>query len=151
MAKLHSKKKGKSGSKRPKLTGVPEWSSYSKGEVEEIVRKLAREGVSPTKIGLILRDQYGVPLVSRVLGVKMKEFLANEALTAKFPDDLLSLIKRAVGMREHLKDFPSDTHNQVKLLHVESKIHRLSKYYTRMKRVPAGWKYNSETAALLIK
>jgi len=84
MAKLHSRKKGKSGSKRPKLTGAPEWSSYSKEEVEEIVRKLAREGVSPTKIGLVLRDQYGVPLVSRVLGMKMKAFLEKEALTAKF-------------------------------------------------------------------
>ncbi len=151
MAKLHSRKKGKAGSKRPKLTGVPEWTSYSKEEVEEIVRKLAREGVSPTKIGLVLRDQYGVPLISRVLGMKMKAFLEKEALTAKFPDDLLSLIKTAVGMRDHLKEFPSDTHNQVKLLHVESKIHRLAKYYARMKRVPAGWKYDHETAALLIK
>ncbi len=151
MAKLHSRKKGKSGSKRPKLTGAPEWSSYSKEEVEEIVRKLAREGVSPTKIGLVLRDQYGVPLVSRIMGMKMKAFLEKEALTAKFPDDLLSLIKTAVGMRDHLKEYPSDTHNQVKLLHVESKIHRLAKYYTRMKRVPTGWKYNPETAALLIK
>lgn len=151
MAKLHSRKKGKSGSKRPKATGEPEWSAYSKEEVAEIVRKLAREGVPPTKIGLVLRDQYGVPLVGRVLGMKMKAFLEKEALTAKFPDDLLSLIKTAVGMREHLREFPSDTHNQVKLSHVESKIHRLAKYYARMKRVPAGWKYDPETAALLIK
>ncbi|MEM4272539.1 MAG: 30S ribosomal protein S15, partial [Candidatus Bilamarchaeaceae archaeon] len=151
MAKLHSRKKGKSGSNRPRRAEAPEWISYSKEEVEEIVRKLAREGVPPTKIGLVLRDQYGVPLASRVLGMKMKAFLEKEALSPKFPDDLLSLIKRAVGMRSHLKQFPSDTQNRVKLSHVESKIHRLAKYYARMKRVPAGWKYDPETAALLIK
>ena len=151
MAKLHSKKKGKSGSKPPKRTGAPEWASYSKEEVEEIIRKLAREGIPPAKIGLILRDQYSIPLVKRLLGMSMKEFLEKEALLTKFPEDLLSLIKKAVGLRNHMKQNSADVHNQVKLLHVESKIHRLSKYYRRMERVPAGWKYDPETAALLIK
>jgi small subunit ribosomal protein S15 len=151
MAKLHSKKKGKSGSNPPRKEGEPEWSSYSKEEAAEIIRKLAREGVPPAKIGLILRDQYGIPLVERTLGMSMLEFLEKEALLPKFPEDLLSLIKRAVGMRAHLKQNRADTHNTVKLLHVESKIHRLSKYYRKNKRIPAGWTYDPETAALLIK
>lgn len=151
MAKLHSKKKGKSGSKPPKKEGAPEWTSYSKEEVEEIIRKLAREGVPPAKIGLILRDQYSVPNTDRALGMSMGAFLKKENLNTKFPEDLLSLIKRAVGMRNHLKANGGDTHNQVKLLHVESKIHRLSKYYRAHNKVPAGWRYDPETAALLIK
>jgi small subunit ribosomal protein S15 len=151
MAKLHSKKKGKSGSNPPKKEGVPEWMEISEGEVEDVIRKLAREGVPPAKIGLILRDQYGVPLVERALGMSMLEFLEKENLLPKFPEDLLSLIKKAVGMRNHLKQNNPDTHNKVKLIHVESKIHRLSKYYRKTKRIPAGWKYDPETAALLIK
>ncbi|MBD3389842.1 30S ribosomal protein S15 [Candidatus Micrarchaeota archaeon] len=151
MAKLHSRKKGKSGSNPPKKEGKPEWSSYTKEEVEEIIRKLAREGVPPTKIGLVLRDQYSIPLVSRVLGMSMGEFLEKEKLTAKFPEDILSLIKKAVGMRNHMKQNKMDTHNRVKLTHVESKIHRLSKYYRKSGCIPAGWKYDPETAALLVK
>ncbi len=151
MAKLHSRKKGKSGSNPPKKVGVPEWTSYTKEEVEEIIRKLAREGIPPAKIGLILRDQYCIPSVDRMLNMSMSAFLEKENLVAKFPEDLLSLIKRAVGMRNHLKVNGGDTHNKVKLLHVESKIHRLSKYYRKTKKVPAGWRYNPETAALLIK
>jgi small subunit ribosomal protein S15 len=151
MAKLHSKKKGKSGSNPPKKEGSPEWSSYTKEEVEEIIRKLAREGVPPTKIGLTLRDQYSVPLVRRILGMSMKEFLEKENLLTKFPEDLLSLIKKAVGMRNHLKANKVDISNRVKLIHVESKIHRISKHYRKTGRVPAGWKYDPETAALLIK
>ncbi len=151
MAKLHSRKKGKSGSNPPKTEGTPEWSSHSKEEVEEIIRKLAREGVPPAKIGLILRDQYSIPLVRRMLGISMIEFLGKENLLTKFPEDLLSLLKKAVGMRNHLKVNRGDVGNKVKLIHVESKIHRLSKKYRKTGRVPAGWKYDPETAALLIK
>lgn len=151
MAKLHSRKKGKSGSNPPVKEGTPEWSSYSKEEVEEIIRKLAREGIPPAKIGLILRDQYSIPLVKRMLGISMIEFLGKENLLTKFPEDLLSLIKKAVGMRNHLKVNRGDVGNKVKLIHVESKIHRISKKYRKTGRVPASWKYDPETAALLIK
>lgn len=151
MAKLHSRKKGKSGSNPPKRSGKPEWDAASEDEVAEVIRRLAREGVPPAKIGLILRDQHGVPLVERTLGMSMREFLEKEGLLPKFPEDLLSLIKKAVGMREHMRQNSADTHNKVKLIHVESKIHRLSQYYRKAKRIPAGWRYDPETAALLIK
>lgn len=151
MAKLHSKKKGKSGSNPPKEKGSPEWCPYSREEVEEIIRRLAREGIPPARIGLILRDQYSVPLVGRVLGMSMRTFLEKEDMQLKFPEDLLALIKTAVGMREHLKKNGTDVHNRKKLKDVESKIHRISRYYSRKGRVPAGWKYDPETAALLIK
>ena len=54
-------------------------------------------------------------------------------------------------MREHLRTNRSDRHNRTKLIHVESKIGRLVKYYTRNGRLPADWKYDPETAQLLVK
>ena len=54
-------------------------------------------------------------------------------------------------MREHLRTNRSDKHNRTKLIHVESKIARLAKYYTREGVLPADWKYDPETAALLVK
>ena len=62
----------------------------------------------------------------------------------------MNLIKKAVRMQEHLKT-RRDIHNQVKLRHVESKIGRLVKYYAAKKRIPAGWRYDAEKAALLVK
>ncbi len=151
MAKLHSKKKGKSGSHKPESKEKPEWVEYSKEEVEDFIRNLAKEGHSATEIGRVLRDEYGVPMARYVIGTTIGKFLENEKLSPKFPDDLLSLIKKAVRMRNHIRGNKVDVKNKVKLQHVESKIHRLTKYYRKKNRVPAGWKYDPETAALLVK
>ncbi len=152
MARLHSKKKGKSGSRKPRELSKPEWVAYSADEIKEMVRKLAKEGVPATRIGQILRDEYGVPSARPYLGKTMGQFLEEEKLFPKFPDDLLSLIKKAVGMRNHMKaGNKADLKNKVKLSHVESKIQRLVKYYRGKGKLPAGWAYDPETAALLVK
>lgn len=151
MAKLHSKKHGKSGRKRPKAKTSPKWVEYSEKEVKEIISELAKKGTSPTMIGMILRDQYAVPSVKAMLGKTLSQYLADENLLPQYPDDLISLIRKAVRMRNHLKSNKADIHGKVKLMHVESKINRLVKYYTRNGRLPADWKYNAESAALLVK
>ncbi|MCS7134891.1 MAG: 30S ribosomal protein S15, partial [Candidatus Aenigmarchaeota archaeon] len=46
MARMHARKKGKSGSKRPPMKTVPRWVSYKKAEVEKLVINLAKEGYS---------------------------------------------------------------------------------------------------------
>ncbi len=151
MAKLHSKKHGKSSRKRPKAKVSPRWLDYSEKEVREIISDLAKKGTTPTMIGIILRDRYAVPSARAVLGKTLNEFLAEENILPQYPDDLINLIRKAVGIRNHLKANKTDTHGKVKLLHVESKIHRLVKYYSRAGRLPAGWKYDSESAALFVK
>jgi small subunit ribosomal protein S15 len=151
MARLHSKKKGKSGTKRPKSHAASKWVSMKKEEIREIILKLAREGAPATKIGLILRDQYGIPNLTSILGMSLSAYLAKEKLTPEYPEDLLNLIKKAVRMSFHLKGGKNDTHNKVKLVHVESKIQRLVKYYTKKGRIPSGWKYDREKAILLVK
>ena len=151
MARLHSKKKGKSGTKRPKSTENPEWTALKKAEIEEIISKLAREGVPASKIGLLLRDQHGVPNVRAVLGVTLSQYLAKQGIAPEYPEDLLTLIKKAVRMSSHLKASKNDVGNDVKLNHVESKIQRLVKYYAAKGRIPHGWKYERDKAALLVK
>ena len=150
MARLHSRKKGKSGRSFPKRKERAPWVK-SKKEVEEIIVGLAKKGYRPTEIGLILRDQYGIPDVDSVLKMSLSKFLEKERLLPEFPDDLIALIRKAVGLRKHLKSNGSDVANKVKLLHIESKIHRLAKYYRRTKRIPENWKYVPEEAALLVK
>jgi len=151
MARLHSKKKGHSRSRHPKRREPPEWQSLNADEVKEIVRKMAKQGVPPSHIGLILRDQYGVPSFRAVVGKRLMEFLREEKLYTAFPEDLLQLLKKAVRMWNHLKFNKKDIHNKVKYQHVVSKIHRLSKYYKEKGRIPKDWKYAPETAMLLVR
>lgn len=151
MARMHSKKHGRSGSERPPAKTVPDWVEYSAQEVEETILRLGKEGAMPALIGQTLRDQYGVPSVRNLTGKTLMEILKEGGAKMDYPPDLLALIKRAVGVRRHLKDNRADTHNRVKLGHIESKIRRLVRFYTTNGTLPKGWKYDPETAALLVK
>ena len=150
MARLHTRKKGKSSSKKPVGKRSVGWIRASKSEVEAVIEKLAREGESEARIGVVLRDQYGVPNAKLVLGQSISSFLKEKNLAPKFPSDLMDLIRTAVGLRKHLKQNPRDVQNKVKLTHIESKIRRLVRYY-RGKKLPKDWTYVPEEAALLVK
>lgn len=151
MARMHSKKKGRSGSKRPPTKAVPEWVDYSPDDVEEIIVRLGKEGTPPEMIGQVLRDQYGVPSVRNLTGKSVVRILKEGGVKLDYPTDMIALIKKAVRVRRHLKENRSDVHNRVKLSHIESKIRRLVRYYTSTGVLPADWKYDPETAALLVK
>ena len=151
MARMHSRKKGKSGSTRPPVATKAEWVELNERDIENLVVKLAKEGKSPSAIGLELRDSYGVPLVKPITGKSILQILKENKLAPEFPEDMLSLIKKAVFLRKHLDRNPRDIHNRHGLLLVESKIKRLQRYYKRKKVLPNDWYYNAEEASLLVK
>ncbi len=151
MARLHSHKKGKSGRKRPKSKQTPEWVDADKAEIEELIVKMAKEGVPPSKIGLALRDRYSIPSTRTVIGMPIAKFLKKNKAGSEYPEDFLELIKRAVRMSKHLKRAKKDTHNKSKYQHVVSKIMRLAKYYEKKGVIPKGWKYDPDQAELLVK
>ena len=129
----------------------PEWLEMSEEEIVELIVQLHREGQSTSQIGIILRDQYGIPSTKTVLGAKITEILKDNGTEFEYPEDLLNLIKRAVNIREHLEENPKDLHSKRGLMKIESKIRRLVKYYTRNNVLPEGWRYDPKTAALLVK
>jgi small subunit ribosomal protein S15 len=151
MARMHSRKKGKSGSKKPTVKVTPEWVDLSAQDVEALVVKMHKEGTQAAIIGQRLRDQYGVPSVESLTGKSVKKILKAHDLSPAYPDDLINLIRKAVNLRKHLKTHKGDTSNKTKLLHVESKIKRLVKYYRSTEVLPKNWKYEAEQAALLVR
>ncbi|MEM3400108.1 MAG: 30S ribosomal protein S15 [Candidatus Micrarchaeia archaeon] len=151
MARLHSKKRGKSGSKKPSVKILPEWVEYSPQDITQLVIRLYKEGNSTAMVGQILRDQYGIPSVKSATGMSISQIIEKEGMKIEYPEDMLNLIKRAVRMRRHLKERTQDIHNKIKLVHVESKIRRLARYYTSTGRLPKDWHYDPEQAALLVK
>lgn len=148
MGRIYSHKRGKSDSTRPVSKHAPSWCKYKSEEVEAFVVKLAKEGNSPNKIGVILRDQYGIPLVKSITGKSITEILKEVELEPKIPEDLNNLLKKASALRRHLEKHKADSTNVRSLELLESKIHRLAKYYRRKKRLPIDWKYKPAVAAL---
>ena len=144
------KKKGKSHSTRPVRIGVPKWIKYEPEEVEDLVAELAKRGYPPSMIGIILRDQYGIPLVKPITGKTITQILEERGLLPQIPEDLFNLIKRAVNLRRHLEEHPKDLHSKRGLIEIESKIRRLVKYYKRVGKLPPDWKYDPERAKLLV-
>ncbi len=145
-----SKEKGKSHGTRPAALVAPKWLQFTPEEVELIIVELAKKGYPPSMIGVILRDQYGIPLTKSVLNTKLTDVLSKYSISLSVPEDLYNLMRRAVNLRKHLEAHPKDTHSQRGIIEIESKIHRLVKYYKSVGRLPPDWKYDPVTAEILV-
>ncbi|NVM54436.1 MAG: 30S ribosomal protein S15 [Candidatus Helarchaeota archaeon] len=151
MARMHSRKRGKSSSTRPPRAKAPDWFSRSADEVEDLIVKLAREGSPPSMIGTTLRDQYGVPITKLITSKTISQILEERGLKLTLPEALTNLIKRAVNLRRHMEENKKDLSSKRGLHLIESKIYRLSKYYRNEKVLPKDWKYDWKKAAVLIR
>jgi len=129
---------------------VAPWVSYNPAEIEEIVVKLANQGKQPAKIGLLLRDQYGIP-TTRINKTKLTTILKKHKLQQEVPDDLFNLMKKAVLLHSHMAKNKRDYTSYRGLELTESKIRRLGKYYIKQKVLPTTWKYSIDRARLLVK
>mmetsp|Transcript_28024 Transcript_28024/g.39512 ORF Transcript_28024/g.39512 Transcript_28024/m.39512 type:complete len:152 (+) Transcript_28024:1847-2302(+) len=150
MGRMHSGGKGISNSALPYRRTPPSWLKISSAEVVDHVVKLARKGLTPSQIGIILRDSHGIPQVKNVTGSKVLRILKANSLAPQIPEDLYYLIKKAVNVRKHLERNRKDRDSKFRLILVESRVHRLARYYKKTKVLPPTWKYESSTASALI-
>lgn len=131
---------------RPVSKRPPVWSRHSPEEVEAFISKLAKDGNPPSMIGVILRDQYGIPLAKPIIGKSITEVLEEAGLAPPLPEDLTNLINKATRLRRHLSKNRSDTSNKRALYIVESRIRRLAKYYKK-EGLLKDWEYKPQTFA----
>ena len=85
--------------------------------------------MTPSQIGVLLRDSNGIPQITTVTGSKVLRILKGNGLAPEIPEDLYHLIKKAVSMRKHLERNRKDKDGKFRLILVESRIHRLARYY----------------------
>ncbi|KAI2817716.1 hypothetical protein CBS115989_5791 [Aspergillus niger] len=71
-------------------------------------------------------------------------------LAPELPEDLYHLIKKAVAVRKHLERNRKDKDSKFRLILIESRIHRLSRYYKSVGVLPPTWRYESATASTLV-
>lgn len=106
-----------------KETKKPVWLKLTKDEVKAIILKLAGKGLTAEKIGLTLRDQYGVPS-AKLYNIKIKEVLEDkfEEPTSKNLDAKLQKIIN------HYKKNKQDKNAERSLIITKAKLKKREDY-----------------------
>ena len=101
----------------------PAWLKYTKAEVEKIILKLADQDMTAEKIGLVLRDQYGIPDV-KLFNLKVKQVMKDkfEEPTNKNLDNKLQKII------QHYKKNKQDKRAERSLIITKAKLKKREDY-----------------------
>ena len=145
MVKEHADSKAKAHEKSG------DWIEDKPEEVKHIVIELANSGLTESEIGMSLRDQYGIPSIKKLTGKTVGKILEEKGITSDFPRDLLNLIKKSVKLQRHMEANKKDMSSKRGYQLTVSKIRKLTKYYSEKSKIPKGWRYTQEEAALLVK
>ncbi|KAF8550263.1 hypothetical protein OG21DRAFT_1598894 [Imleria badia] len=111
-------------------------------EVVDHINKLARRGLTPSQIGVTLRDSHGIPQVRFVTGNKILRVLKSQGP--------LPPHQKAISVRKHLEVNRKDKDSTSRLILIESRIHRLARYYKTKQVIQPNFKYDANTASTLI-
>jgi small subunit ribosomal protein S13e len=74
-----------SASALPYKRTPPSWLKITEAEVDEHIVKLAKKGLTPSQIGVILRDSHGIAQVKSVTGSKVLRILKGKGRLAWRP------------------------------------------------------------------
>ena len=149
MARIHARRKGRSGSSPQTRDKNPAWALKPK-DVETKVVELSSEGNTTSQIGIVLRDMHGVPSVKLATGKSISKILKEKDISPQLPEDLTNLMRKAVKLGEHLKINNKDVHNTRALRLTEAKILRLVKYYRSTNVLSEDWIYSLADAKLMV-
>ncbi|MCL4327576.1 MAG: 30S ribosomal protein S15 [Candidatus Thermoplasmatota archaeon] len=139
MARMHTRKRGKSGSSKDYDEDPKKYLILSDEEIKNLVISLNKEGLTRSQIGIRLRDQHAVAGTKAVLGKKIGTILRESGVGLPIPEDLNSLIQRYKNVRKHLAMNKKDMANQRKSQLIMSKILRLVRYYKSNNYIASNW------------
>lgn len=108
-------------------------------EIEDLVVKLAKKETPLSKIGHILKKEYGVPKVKYETG-KIRKILIKQKLV-QFPEEMTNLIQRASQLRKHLVKNHKDQTAKRGLQLTEAKVRSLAKYFKKKGVLEKNWTY----------
>jgi len=103
----------------------PIWLKMKEPELKKVIAELAEKN-PPSKVGLILRDQYGIP-TTKVYGKKLKKYF--EELGIQRNEDLENASKKVAKLKEHLKKNITDRKSKHKLQKAQSRLNTTQKYF----------------------
>jgi len=111
----------------------PVWLKYSEKEVKKIVLDLFDQGHSIEKIGLILKDKYGIPRV-KLFGLKIKR-IVEEAKKEKCEEPtILNLKKKLDKIIQHYKKNKQDKNAERSLIITKAKLKKRADYHKKREK-----------------
>ena len=84
----------------------PEWIKMKPQEVEKTILDLYKQGNSPEKIGLILRDKHGIPKTKTTTGKRIKEILIEAKI--ELPIESSIVLKKIEKTSKHITKHKHD-------------------------------------------
>lgn len=81
MGRMHTSGKGIAGSSIPYSRRSPTWLKTTTEETVDLICKLAKKGLTPSQVGVVLRDSHGVGLSHTVTGNKIVRVLRANGTT----------------------------------------------------------------------
>jgi small subunit ribosomal protein S15 len=150
MARIHARRRGRSGSRKPFRTSKPDWLHVDEKQITKTIVELYNKGYTSSRIGIELRDVHGVPDVKTAFGKSMYTILKENGIEMDIPEDLRNLMTKAVRIQKHLQVRGKDLHNRRALQLTEAKIRRIGNYYKRTGVLPPAWAYSPRMAKLLV-
>jgi small subunit ribosomal protein S15 len=78
----------------------PDWVKMKPAELEKIVVELYKQGETPSKIGIMLRDKYGIPK-AKLLGKRVVEILKDAKTSLRSEKDAIS--KKIENLQRHME------------------------------------------------
>lgn len=103
----------------------PVWLKMKEDELLKIIAELAKKH-SPSQVGIILRDQYGIP-TTKVFGKKLKKYMVELGFDKN--EDLDNAEKKVEKMKEHLKKNITDKKAKHKLQKAQSRLNKVRNYH----------------------
>lgn len=142
MSRMHTRKRGKSKSRRLHVAGEARVSQLPDDEIIKTIVDLKKSGLTNSVVGVRLRDQYGIPSTRSEMGKKLNTILKENNLSDQVPEDLMNLINRYRNVRVHTEVNRKDQSNIRGQSLIMAKILRLVKYYKREGYLPKEWNLN---------
>lgn len=103
-------------------------SKITQEEVRKLVLDLHKQGLSPEKIGLVLRDSHGIAK-ARLYGKKISQILKENKIETN--PDMHNLEKKAEKLAKHIAKHKHDYKTKRALIIKQARIRKLKKYLTR--------------------
>jgi len=101
-----------------------DWSKIKPAEIEKLIVELGRQGIPSEKIGLILRDQHGIPK-ARLFGLRVNKVLAKNNLAAD--SEMKNVAKKIERLKKHFAKNKHDYMTQRKAVMYASQLKKMER------------------------
>ena len=109
----------------------PAWLKMKEPELKKIIVELAKTTSQPAKIGILLRDQYGIP-TTKMYGKKLTHYLKEQGIESKTELDNAEV--KFQKLKAHLEKNITDRKAKHRLQKAQTRVQVLKRYFNKKKK-----------------